>query len=154
MPQRSTTRYLPKRIKIAGMPAIVHRLVRIALIGLMVTTVSACLISIGGCSSAEAAAFNEVRHYGGAELVPEDDGLGGCGASFSTGNDPNLVIEHYRSTLEAAGWTIDPPLPSPLPPPEDGIGLGARKGMLGFGVSAEMVGEPETIFVIHVNEGG
>ncbi|MDQ2933993.1 MAG: hypothetical protein M3R49_03245 [Chloroflexota bacterium] len=141
------------------MRATVHQLVRIALAGLLVTTTSACLISIGGCSSEEAAHFNDVEHYGGAELVPEDDRLGSCGASFSTTEDPDLVIEHYRSRLEAAGWTIDPPLPSPPPPPEGGVEiqsvwLSAHKGTIGYGVSAEILGGPETVFVIHVGDSG
>jgi len=147
------------RTEIAGMTATVDRLVRIALIGLLVTTTSACLISIGGCGSEEAAYFDVVEHYGGAELVPEDDGLGSCGATFRTSDDPDLVIEHYRSRLAAAGWAIDPPLPSPPPPPpEDGIEimqsvwLSAHKGTIWYGVSAEILEGPETVFVIHVGE--
>ena len=94
-----------------------------------------------------------------SELVPEDDGLGSCGAMFSTLDDPDLVIEHSRSRLEAAGWAIDPPLPPPPAPPEDGIEmqsvwLGARKETMGYGVSAEILGGPETVFVIHVGESG
>lgn len=143
------------RTKATGMTAIIHRLVRIALIGLLATTTSACLIIIGGCSS-EAAwyAFHHVEHYDGAELEPED-GLGSFGASFSTSDDPDLVIEHFRSRLEAAAWAIDPPLPSP--PREDGIemqtvSLSAHKGTIRYSVSAEILGEPETVFVIHVGE--
>lgn len=143
------------RTMTAGMTTTVHRLVRMALIGLLVTTTSACLISIGGCSS-EAAwyAFHDVEHYDGAELEPED-GLGSYGASFSTSDDPDLVIEHYRSRLEAAGWAIDPPLPSP--PTEDGsetqtVSLSALKGTIRYSVSAEILGEPETVFVFHVGE--
>jgi hypothetical protein len=132
-------------------------MMRCALIGLLVVTSSGCLVSIGGCSAAEAAYFNEIQHYGGAELVPENDGLGSCGASFTTRDDPNLVIEYYRSTLEAAGWAIDPLLPSP--PPDGGIemqslGLSARKATILFSVSAEILGAPETTFVIHVGDSG
>jgi len=137
------------------MTAVVHRLVRIALVGFLVTTTSACVISIGGCSSEEAALFNEIEHYGGAELVPEDDGLGGCGASFSISDDPDLVIDHYRSRLVAAGWAIDPPDPPPLDGVEmQSVSLGARKGTMGFGISAEILGGPEILFVIHVGESG
>jgi len=137
------------------MTAAVHRLVRIALIGLVATTTSACLISLGGCSSEEAVYFNEIEHYSGAELVPEDDGLGGCGATFSTSDDPDLVIEHYRSRLEAAGWAIDPPEPSPLDGVEmQSVSLGARKGTMGYGISAEILGGPKTVFVIHIGESG
>ncbi|MDQ2941461.1 MAG: hypothetical protein M3R05_04640 [Chloroflexota bacterium] len=141
------------------MRAAIHRLVRIALVGLLVTTTSACLVSIGGCSSEEAAYFNEIEHYGGAELMPEDDGLGSCGASFTTSDDPDLVIEHYRSRLQAADWAIDPPLPSSPPASADGIemqsvGLSARKGTIGYGVSAEIFGGSENVVVIHVGDSG
>lgn len=131
---------------------------RMALIGLLAVSASACLVSIGGCSSAEASALNEVEHYGGAELVAEDDGLGSCGATFSTGDDPDLVIEHCRSKLQSAGWTIDPPQPSPPPvPSEDGVDVGsislsAHKGTMGYVVSPETFGATETTFVIHVGE--
>ena len=130
-----------------------HRIVRGAIIGLLVTTTSACIVSTGGCTSEEAATVNGVQLYGGAELVPTDDGLGGCGASFTTSDDPALVIEHYRSRLEAAGWAIDPPEPLP---PEGGeiqsVSLGARKGRMGIGISAEIIPGAETTFVIHVRE--
>ena len=141
------------------MTAPTHRLVRIALLGLVLASASACLISLGGgCSAEEAAHLNEVDHYGGAELVPEDDGLGSCGASFSTADDPELVIEHYRSRLEAAGWAVDPPPASP-PPLEEGIELetvfvSARKGTMLYSVSAEILDAPETDFVIHVGDSG
>lgn len=133
--------------------ASVQRLARIALIGFLCTITAACVIGTGGCSTEEAATFSEVQHYAGTELVPKDDGLGGCGASFTTSDDPDLVIQHYRSRLEGAGWTIDPP--EPLPP--DGVeiqsvSLGAHKETMGFGVSAEIVGGPETEFVIHIRE--
>ena len=135
------------------MTAFVQHLARIALIGFLGTTTSACLVDVGGCTSDEVATFHEVQHYEGVELVPTGDGLGGCGASFTTSDDPDLVIQHYRSTLEAAGWTIAPP--EPLPP--DGgaissVSLGAYKGTIGFSVSAEILGRPETEFVIHVRE--
>lgn len=88
----------------------IQHLVRIAFAGLVLTS-AACLTSIGPCSSEEAAAVNAVEHYGGAELEPKNDGLGHCGATFVSADDPSLVIEHYRSKLEAAGWTVDPPQP-------------------------------------------
>lgn len=118
---------------------------------------SACLISIGGCSSEEASYFSEVEHYGGVELEPEDDGLGRCGASFDTTDDPEVVIEHYRSRLEDAGWTIDPPPPPPPAGPGDvaqmaTVTLSARKGTVGYSVSAELFGRSETNFVIHVGD--
>ena len=101
--------------------------------------------------------MSQIEHYGGAELVPEDDGLGGCAVSFSTTDDPDLVIEHYRSTLQAAGWTIDPPMDVPLGDPEghgtqlQSVSISARRGIYGCSVSAELLGAPETNFVIHVN---
>jgi len=136
------------------MKAAANRLARIVLIGFLGTITSACVIDTGGCSSEEAATFNEIQHYAGAELAPKDDGLGGCGAAFFTGDDPNLVIQHYRSRLEAAGWTIDPPEPSPPDGAEvQAVSLGARKGTMGLGVSAEIIlGRSETEFVIHVRE--
>jgi len=135
------------------MTAGVQRHARVALLGFLITTTSACAIGTGGCSSEEAATFNDIQQYAGAELVPKDDGLGGCGATFFTGDDPNLVIQHYRSRLEAAGWTIDPPEPSPPDGAElQAVSLGARKGTMGLGVSAEILGRPEIEFAIHVRE--
>jgi hypothetical protein len=131
------------------MTTIVRRATVLILIALLAATTSACFFAIGGCSAEEADQLSRMSHYAGAELVPEGDGLGGCGAAFTTTDDPALVVEHYRSTLEAAGWTIDAP-------PGDGesdaaVSLSARKSPYGMSVSAELLGEPETNFVIPVN---
>jgi len=141
------------------MMANVNRAARIALGALLLTTTSACFLGMSGCSAEMADQLSQIEHYGGAELAPEDDGLGGCGTSFTTTDDPDLVIEHYRSTLAAAGWTIDPPMDVPPGGPEgDGsqlqsVSISARRGIYGCSVSAELLGAPETHFVIHVNTG-
>ena len=141
------------------MKAKVHRAARIGLTALLVTTTSACLLGMSGCSAEVADQLSQIEHYGGAELAPEDDGLGGCGTSFTTIDDPDRVIEHYRSTLEAAGWLIDPPLSAPPAPPEgdasqlQSVSVSARRGIYGCSVSAELLGAAETNFVIHCNAG-
>jgi hypothetical protein len=137
----------------ASRPGTSQWLARIALVGFLLAAISGCATSADGCSSEEAATFNEIEHYGGVELAPEDDRLGGCGATFTTRDDPELVIEHYRSELDLAGWAIDPPEPLPSDGAEmQSVSLGARKGTMGLGVSAEILGGPETEFVIHVRE--
>lgn len=143
----------------SGLAAGLTTFARVALIGFVLTTSSGCLVSIGGCGDDEAAAFDEIEHYAGTDLQPKDDGLGSCGAAFTTRDDPSAVIEHYRSRLEAAGWAIDPPEPSPPPGLTDGIegqsiSLGARKGTMVFSVSAELLGQPQTNFVVHVGDSG
>ena len=142
--------------KIGDMRASIQRFVRIAIAGLMVVTTSACITSIGPCSSDEAAAVNAVEHYGGAELEPKNDGQGHCGASFTTTDDPDLVIEHYRSTLEAAGWTVDSPQPAPSGEAIDvpRASVSAHKGSMFYGVTGDMPGGQENLFVIRVVKGG
>ena len=104
---------------------------------------------MSGCSAEQADQMSQIEHYRGAELVPEDDGLGGCGASFTTTDDPDLVIEHYRSTLAAAGWTIDPPESAGAQ--LQSVSISAYRGNYGCSISAELLGAAETNFVIHVN---
>ena len=60
-------------------------------------------LGIGSCSETEAFAFNAIRHYGDEELVPDAHPSGACGASLVTGDDPDAVMEHYRSELERVG---------------------------------------------------
>ncbi len=97
-------------------------------------------------------AINAVEHYNGAELEPRNDGLGHCGATFTSTDDPSLIIEHYRSKLEAAGWTVDPPQPAPS---GDGIdvpraSVSAHKGTMSYSVSGDTPGEVENQFMIRV----
>lgn len=65
--------------------------------------------TLGACSAEEAAAFNEIDHYGGITLQPQDHYNGVCGATLTTTDDPEAVLEHYRDEWTAAGWTLDPP---------------------------------------------
>src|SRR5688572_23460068 len=74
------------------MTTIVRRATVLILIALLATTTSDCFFAIGGCSAEEADQLSRMSHYAGAELVPEGDGLGGCGAAFTTTDDPALVV--------------------------------------------------------------
>ena len=114
----------------------------------------------GGCSSEEAAAFNEIDHFGEQSLVPEDHPYGICGATFTSDVDPDLIIEHYQSVLPDAGWTVGEVESSPITAGGGdqvgtGIGLAATKGTMSFSIGAELIdgAEPPT-FNILVGESG
>ena len=119
---------------------------RIWVLGLGVALLAAgCLNSaIGACTPEAAAAFNEVEHYGGIDLQPQDYPLGGrCVASFTSADAPEVVLDYYRVQWTAAGWTLDPssPLESAPPAGEGGAdfvfgGASAHKGGLTYSVTA------------------
>lgn len=71
-------------------------------------------LGIGSCSETEAFAFNAIRHYGDEELVPETHANGGCGTSLVTGDDPDAVMEHYRSELKRVGFAVNPVESAPI----------------------------------------
>ena len=109
-----------------------------------------CLNSASGACSAEAAAaFNEVEHYGGIELQPEDYPLGGrCAASFNAADPIDGVLDHYRAEWTAAGWTLDPAVPLASAPPSGADlpdfvfgGASARKDGMTYSVTAQLGGE-------------
>jgi hypothetical protein len=115
-------------------------------VGLGVVALAAGCLSAApyGCSPDEAAAFNEIDHYAGITLQPQDSPFGVCFASFRTADPPEVVLDHYRAQWTAAGWSLNPPEPSapPRPEGEDVIGVAAasatRDGMT-YSVSAELI---------------
>jgi hypothetical protein len=114
----------------------------------------------GSCGTDEAAAFNEIDHFGEQALVPQDHPLGGCGATFSSDADPEVIVEHYRTELEDAGWTVGEAELAPMLAEDGdqigtGLSLSATKGSIGFSLGAELLegGEPPT-YNIMVGEIG
>ena len=72
----------------------------------------------GACTSEAAAAFNEIDQYGDINLEPQDYPLGGrCVASFTTDDEPAVVLDFYRGQWRAAGWTLDASSPLASAPP-------------------------------------
>jgi hypothetical protein len=94
----------------------------------------------GACSSEEAAAFNEIDHFGEQPLAPEDHPLGKCAASFTTDGDPDVIVEHYRRVLPETGWTV---LADDEAGGGTGVGLSASNGSMTFNVNAEILGGGE-----------
>jgi len=84
------------------------------------------------------------RQYGGVNLEPEDYPLGGrCVASFTSADQPGVVLDYYRAQWTAAGWTLDPssPLASAPPAGEDVPdfvfgGASARKDGMTYSITA------------------
>lgn len=66
----------------------------------------ACLGRPGGCSGEEAEAFMAIAYYGDEALMPEPHPYGVCADTLVTEDDPDAVIDHYRSAFEAAGYTV------------------------------------------------
>jgi hypothetical protein len=102
----------------------------------------------GGCGSEEAAAFNEIDHFGEHALAPQDHPYGICGATFQSDADPEVIVEHYQTALRAAGWTVHDAEFSPITG-EGGeqignaVGLGGDKGSMTFSLGAELLDGPE-----------
>lgn len=100
--------------------------------------------ALGACNAEAAAAFDEIDHYGGINLEPEDYPLGGrCVASFTSADEPEVVLNYYRAQWTAAGWTLDPLVPLASAPPEgDGAadfvfgGASAHKDGMTYSVTA------------------
>jgi hypothetical protein len=104
-----------------------------------------CLNSaFGACTSEAAAAFNEIEQYGGIELQPQDYPLGGrCVASFTSEDQPAVVLAYYRAQWEAAGWTLDSASPLASAPPSGAYvpdfvfgGASAHKAGMTYSVTA------------------
>lgn len=114
-------------------------------LGLGAVLAAGCLNSAAGaCSPEAAAAFNQIEHYGGITLQPEDYPLGGrCAASFNSADPIEAVLDHYRAEWTAAGWTLDPSSPLASSPPSgagnpDFVfgGASARKDGMRYSVTA------------------
>jgi hypothetical protein len=125
-------------------------------IGVASLLLSGCLGG-GSCSAAAAAAFNAIDHYGDEELVPEDHPNGGCADTLVTDDEPDAVIEHYRSAFERAGYVVDEIEPVPMVDESEDVigrtvGLEATSASMRAAVSAEVFEGQDTTFVIFVNE--
>ena len=91
-------------------------------LGVAVLAVGCLNAGPGACTAEAAAAFNEIEQYGGIDLQPEDYPLGGrCVASFTSADQPGVVLDYYRAQWTAAGWTLVPSDPVATPPPGDGV---------------------------------
>ena len=117
-----------------------------------------CLNSAAGaCTPEAAAAFNEIEHYGGIALEPEDYPLGGrCAASFNSADAIQAVLDHYRAEWTVAGWTLDPSSPLASAPPSGSDvpdfvfgGASARKDGMTYSITALLDGG-ETRYVLLV----
>jgi len=121
------------------------------------TLLMAGCVGIGSCSETEAFAFSAIDHYGDAELVPEGHPSGACGASLVIGDDPDAVIEHYRSELERVGFVVDPMESAPIVDVSGAVvgrtlGLQATIETATASITAEVLDGQDTTFVILMNE--
>lgn len=99
--------------------------------------VAGCLTAgPGACTQEARAAFNEIEHYDGIDLEPQDYPLGGrCVASFTSADDPAVVFDYYRAQWAAAGWLVEPSEPLATPPAEGvvdfvfGLASARKEGM-------------------------
>jgi hypothetical protein len=110
----------------------------------------------GACTAEAAAAFNEISHYGGIRLEPQDYPLGGrCAASFTSADQPSLVLDYYRAQWTAAGWSLNPSSPLASAPPAGGNvpdfvfgGASAHKNGLTYWVTAQLNGDEITYVLL------
>ena len=114
-------------------------------------------LGIGSCTETEAFAFDAIRHYGDAMLVPEPHPYGACGARLVTGDDPDAVIEHYRSELERVGFAVNPVESGPIVDDNGAVvgrtlGLRATIETATASVFAEVLDGQDTTFVILMDE--
>jgi hypothetical protein len=115
-------------------------------IGLSAAALAAgCLNSAyGACTQEAATAFNEIQQYGEIELQPQDYPLGGrCVASFTSADQPAVVLDYYRAQWAAAGWTLDPSSSLESAPPSGAYvpdfvfgSTSAHKGGMTYSVTA------------------
>jgi hypothetical protein len=124
--------------------------------------VAGCLNSApGACTPEAAAAFNEIRQYGGIRLEPQDYPLGGrCAASFNSSDQPSVVLDYYRAQWTAAGWSLNPSSPLASAPPggdeaPDFVfgGASAHKNGLTYRVTAQLNGDQITYVLLVGREG-
>ena len=124
---------------------------------LIASLLMAGCLGIGSCSETEAFAFNAIRHYDDDELVPGARPSGACGASLVSGDDPDGVIEHYRSELERVGFVVKPAESAPIVD-ESGAVVGRTLGLQATietataSVNAEVLDGQDTTVMILMNE--
>ena len=114
-------------------------------------------LGFGSCTETEAFAFNAMRQYDDAKLVPEPHPSGACGASLVTGDDPDAVMEHYRSELEGVGFVVSPVASAPIVD-ENGTVVGRTLGLqatietANASINAEVLDGQDTTFTILMDE--
>ena len=92
-----------------------------AVLGISLAVLAAGCLNAGpgACTAEAAAAFSEIEHYGGISLEPQDYPLGGrCVASFTSEDEPRVVLDFYRAQWTTAGWTLDSSSPLASAPPD------------------------------------
>jgi hypothetical protein len=123
---------------------------RICALGLCLAALSAGCLNAGpgACTPEAAAAFNEIEHFGGVSLEPQDYPLGGrCVASFTSEQEPEVVLDFYREQWTAAGWTLDRPSPLASAPP-----VGEEPDFVFGGASAHKDGMTYSVTVFRGEE--
>ncbi|MBI1970015.1 hypothetical protein HYS48_04945 [Candidatus Woesearchaeota archaeon] len=100
------------------------------------------------CTKEEKAVFNEFPHYGGIQLTPRASGETGalCGASYTTLDNIQQVMEYYKEQLTAHGWEIQDTIP--LYTGEDGVGNKVTSG------SISAVRNSNFYYTISFDQGG
>jgi hypothetical protein len=128
-----------------------------AVIGISLAALSAGCLNAGpgACTAEAAAAFNEIEHYGGISLEPQDYPLGGrCVASFTSEDEPRVVLDFYRAQWTTAGWTLDSSSPLASAPPDaeepDFVFGGASAHKDGMTYSVTVFREEETRYELLV----
>jgi hypothetical protein len=87
--------------------------VSIALSALAVLA-SACMSAgPGACGQDERDFFHRVDHFGDVGIEPMDHPLGICGATYTTNEAAEAVIDHYLDEFRDAGWDPGPPQSTP-----------------------------------------
>ena len=128
-----------------------------AVLGISLAVLSAGCLNAGpgACTAEAAAALNEIEHYGGISLEPQDYPLGGrCVASFTSEDGPEVVLDFYRAQWTAAGWTLDSSSPLASAPPDaeepDFVFGGASAHKDGMTYSVTVFREEETRYELLV----
>jgi hypothetical protein len=121
------------------------------------TTLSACLGPLfpGQCTDEERAAFESIEHHGSDPLIPQDDALGGCRATFTSDRDPREMIEHYTKALNAADWAVDEAYMGPIRDERGNeigtvVDIGARKEPMAATITGEFFGDQSGTWVVLV----
>lgn len=117
----------------------------VAFVGSFVLAVVKSLLSPGD--------FRRPCVRGGIKLQPQDHPYGVCTATFSTADQPEAVLDHYRAQWTAAGWSLNPPEPSSPPPPEgeeimELVEASATRDGMTYRVSVELIGEEPTYVLL------
>lgn len=117
---------------------------------------SGCL-RIGSCTETEWFAFTTLDHYGDMNPVPEALPNGRCGTRWMSGDDPQAVMEHYRSELGRVGWSVEPMEPMPITDASGAVvgrelSIRATVETATASISAEVLDGQDTTFVISIDE--